>query len=115
MLSPKYRLNRGEIALISRRGRVYPGPSLTAKVYELTSSPNARLAVVVSSKVSKTATGRNLIKRHLRHIISQQAKNLRPGYGIVLIARPGISQTSFLNLAADVETIFKQAHLFLTN
>ncbi len=116
MLSSKHSLNRGEIALISRRGAVYQGRGLTIRVYKFAGLANStRLAIVVSTKVAKTATGRNLIKRRLRHICRLLTKKLPAGYGIVLITRPDMLKQTFTEMKATVEAIFKQAHLFLTD
>ena len=50
----------------------------------------SRVGIIVSNKVSKKASQRNLIKRRIREIIRLNFKNLKPGYDIVIVASPKI-------------------------
>jgi len=46
----------------------------------------SRFAFVISTKVDKRATKRNLIKRRLREIVRLRLKKMKTGYDIIFIA-----------------------------
>lgn len=112
MLSAKYRLSRAEIPPIMRRGLVIRGEGLTLRVANLDNTLKPiKLAIVVSAKTVKTATGRNLVKRRLRQAIIQLVKNLKPGYGVVVITLPAIVSQTFVAIRSNLQALFKQAKL----
>lgn len=55
-------------------------------------SPNgrksSRIAVVVGTKVSKSAVVRNRIRRQIREVVRLNLAKIRPGYDLVIIAKP---------------------------
>ena len=68
--------------------------------------PNSRFGFVVSTKVSKLAVTRNLIKRRLRAIIAENVEVILPGFDIVIFTRPGASKLNFDELRSLLESIF---------
>ena len=78
-----------EIQKLLKNGRSFYCPYFMFKIL-----PNEkallRLGVIVSNKVSKKATQRNLIKRRLREIIRLSLKELKPGYDLIILASPRI-------------------------
>jgi ribonuclease P protein component len=62
-----------------------------------------RFGFVVSQKVSKRATVRNKVRRRLTAAIKDEAKNIKPGIDLVLIAQPGIEKQEFLEIRAAVK------------
>lgn len=112
MLPLRNRLTRSEIALVVRRGATFKGPDFSLKVYRLKSPLLvSRLAIVVSSKVARAATERNLIKRRLRQVLRHLLVNLKPGYGIVLITQAGAARQSFAALSHNLEAAFRRSKL----
>ena len=114
MLPRQYRLNRVEIASVLRRGAATRGEGLMLRVARLPEMIEAtHLAIVVSAKTVKAATGRNLLKRRLRHAVRLLASKLKPGYGAVVVtSRPAPSQT-FTQLQTILESLLKQSGLLL--
>ncbi|MBN1326000.1 ribonuclease P protein component [Candidatus Falkowbacteria bacterium] len=58
--------------------------------YKQNSLPYPRFAIVVSTKVSKKATKRNLIKRRISEIVRLNLAKIAKGYDIVVIVSPKI-------------------------
>jgi len=52
-----------------------------------TDAESTRFAIVVSTKVGKRATVRNLIKRRVRESLRELMKTIPPGYDVVVQAR----------------------------
>lgn len=69
--------------------------------------PESRFAVVVSNKVSKLATDRNLIKRRVRSTISELLPRFVRAYDIIIIVQPK-------SLTASHEQLFKTIDDFFT-
>ena len=59
---------------------------------------NSRFGFVVSLKVSKKATERNLIKRRLREIVRLNLDKIKEGYDIVIIAKKQANKATYQDL-----------------
>ena len=67
---------------------------------------NSQISTRVGYSISKrigTAVSRNLVKRRLKNIIGDF--KLKPGWDIVVVARVGISNTSYDELTEDLKKI----------
>ncbi len=64
----------------------------------------SRFGFTVSKKVSKKAVHRNLIKRRIKHIITE-LESIKIGYDIVIIAKYRALNTSYQNLKQDFITL----------
>tara|TARA_B100001029_G_C14985689_1_gene408822 strand:+ start:243 stop:491 length:249 start_codon:yes stop_codon:yes gene_type:complete len=67
---------------------------------------NSQIFTRVGYSISKrigTAVSRNLVKRRLKNIIGDF--KLKPGWDIVVVARVGISNTSYDELTEDLKKI----------
>lgn len=76
----------------------------------------SRFAVVVSAKVSKKATKRNLIKRRIREIIRYNLPNIAKGHDIAIIVSPKtINQAgkvaTYQEIEFNIANGFKKAKL----
>lgn len=66
-----------------------------------------RFGFVVSQKVSKKATVRNKVRRRLTETVKAEAKNIKNGIDLVLIALPGIEKKEFLEIKESVKNALK--------
>lgn len=64
-----------------------------------------RLGIIISSKVSKKAVSRNLLKRRLKEIIRGELAEISGGYDLVFIALPGACEKNFAELKATAERL----------
>jgi ribonuclease P protein component len=72
-----------------------------------------RYGIIVSNRISKKATERNKIKRQIRSIAETCDKQILPGHDIVLIALPGIKESSYLLIRAELLRLFTRTKLFI--
>lgn len=63
---------------------------------------NPRIGVVVSNKISKKATVRNLLKRRLRACAYEQRHLIPTAIDIVLIAKPAIVDATFEEIQKQI-------------
>jgi ribonuclease P protein component len=116
MLKKLYRLNKTkEIQTLMKKGRSFYSPVLMVKVMA-NELPQSRFSVVVSNKVSKKATQRNLIKRRLREIVRALLPKLETGADVVILASPKMISSSgkvlgYQDMAQEIEAVFKKARL----
>ncbi|MBD3359435.1 MAG: ribonuclease P protein component [Candidatus Buchananbacteria bacterium] len=90
MLEKKQRLTKKkEFEKITQRGKAYYSPILILKILKNDLS-YSRFGLIVSNKVSKKASQRNLIKRRIREIIRLNLNRINAGYDILIIVSPKI-------------------------
>lgn len=90
MLKKQYRLTKNkEFENVMAKGKAGYRPILMFKFIK-NNLKISRVGIIVSNKVSKKASQRNLIKRRIREIIRLIFKNLKSGYDIVIVASPKI-------------------------
>lgn len=66
---------------------------------------------MVSTKISKKANVRNLLKRRLRTIVGLHVKELAPGFDVVIGTRPGAPLLTYDMLAERMEYLLQKAGL----
>ena len=102
MLQKKNRLLKNtDFERIIGRGRAIAGGDLLLK-YVKTDNPQPRFGFVISTKVSKKATDRNLLKRRMREIIRGGAETIGGGHDFVFIARKSVLNLSFSELKSEI-------------
>lgn len=114
MLAPSLRLTKkADFDRVWKQGQSFFLKELGVKK-SLNGLPNSRFGFVVSTKVSKLAVTRNLLKRRLRSIIAENVELILPGLDIVVFVRPGAPKLNFDELRGLLENIFIKLRL-LTN
>ncbi len=97
-------LKRGSFHYLARKGTKYHGRLLTLQVLDV--EGDARFGLTVSKKVGKAPT-RNLVKRRLRHIISQR-KSVLLNRHVVFQAKPAIATATYDMMWHEVERLFEK-------
>jgi ribonuclease P protein component len=72
----------------------------------------SRFVIVVSQKVAKKASARNLIRRRIRCLITRNIKRIRKGTDNIIIALPGIGKEKFESIEKCFLEVFSKAKLF---
>ncbi len=75
----------------------------------------SRFAFVISTKIDKRATKRNLVKRRLREIFRLNLNKFKQGYDILIITKKGIVDLSFNDLEKEVDSLLKKIKFYKTN
>lgn len=91
------------------KGRNVSFPEITLKFY-----PNQlnhpRLAIIISSKISKSAVKRNQLKRRMKEILRKKL-NLSAGYDLIFITRPEMIKKTFSELQDLIEKLIIKSNL----
>lgn len=110
MLPRGHRLTRsGDYASVRRSGRSRAHPLLI-----LAAAPNGGKATRVGFTVGKkigTAVTRNRVKRVLREAARSRLARVRPGYDVVLIARPEAAGAGLATVSAALDLLFRRMDL----
>jgi ribonuclease P protein component len=120
MLKKLYRLNKTkDIQNLMKTGRAFYSPILMVKA-KANDLAHSRFAIIVSNKVSKKATQRNLIKRRLREIVRLQLDKLETGADVAILASAKMIDSKgtvlgYESMAKELEQVFKKAHLYENN
>lgn len=110
MLPKPNRLLRTEITKVMKHGRRCVLPELQL-VYGIEGSGVTRFAFIVSTTIDKRAVVRNRVKRLLREAVRQFLPTIKPGADCVFIARRGIVNLDYKDVAGVVERLFRQARV----
>lgn len=111
MLPKKYRLTgQKNFKLIATKGK-----TLFLKELGIKWLPNklkhSCFAFIVSTQIDKKAVMRNKIKRRLCEIIHHRLKEIKPGFGVLIIARHDIKNLRFQPLKEKLENLLRRAKL----
>lgn len=113
MLPKEYRLNQDqEIRNVFKNGRGAYSRLLGVKFLP-NKLKNNRFCFVISNKISKKSSKRNLLKRRLRDYIHLNLAKFKGNFDIVVSVRPGsdILDKKYEDLAKDLEWTVKKAGL----
>ncbi len=96
MLPKKHRLSKSaEVKQTTARGRSFFNPYFVVKF--LKGSDNIQITVIVSTKVSKKAVTRNLLKRVVRSVVKDYLTKFYPG-DYAFIIKPAAVKITTLEL-----------------
>jgi len=97
---------------LALKGRFSFGP-----LFNLKSLPNklgaSRFGIVISAKVSKKATIRNLIKRRMTEAIRLMTEHLKPSLDVMLVVKKEAIDADYKALSQELEKIFKKSAIWL--
>ena len=111
MLSAANRLRlQRDFDRVYKQGRTVNGPLFNLK-YVPNNLPDSRFSFVISSKVEKLATRRNLIRRRLRAAVALLQGGVKPGFDVVILIKKAALAVPYQDLAKQVEIILRQARL----
>ncbi|MEX0668691.1 MAG: ribonuclease P protein component [Candidatus Saccharimonadales bacterium] len=106
MLSRPYRLRRrNDFTHLHKKGRVKHAKHFSIK-YDQTSQELPRIAVVVSTKVSKKAVVRNRLRRRIYAQVRQILPSIKPSHDIMIMVKHTAIDASSNDLGQElVETL----------
>lgn len=113
MLPASSRLSKeSDFKRLALKGRFTFGALFNLKVLR---SPGevSRFGVVISAKVSKKATARNLIKRRITEAIRLMLAELKIGFDAMLVVKKEAIGADYQAIEAEIRKVFKKAGLFV--
>lgn len=111
MLQKRHRLvSERDFSRVFKKGKTTNGNALSIRVVR-NNRPESRVAFVVSTKVSKRAVVRNLLKRRLREIVRPQMATLLPGLDIIVMTKAQALALSVAELRQSTIELLKKARV----
>jgi ribonuclease P protein component len=111
MLSGKNRLKRSvEFDKVYKKGRIFGTKYITFRFLE-NNLALTRVGFVIGTKIDKRSTVRNLLKRRMREVIRLNLDKIKPGFDIVLLAKPGAAKMEYGEIERDIFFALKKAGL----
>lgn len=115
MLSKPHRItSTTEFEKIYKHGKKYFCKYFVLYVLPVSGQPNVvlpKFGIVASKKVGR-ATVRNKAKRQMREIIKKELPLLNKNFLAVIITFGSLADSAFHEVAAETQSIFKQAGLY---
>jgi len=103
--------DKKEFEKIYKQGKTIIGDFLFLKIIKNNLNTN-HFGWVVSLKVSKKAVARNRIRRRLKEISRENSKDIKPGFNILIIAKPNIVDKEFQEIKKELEELFQKAKIY---
>jgi len=103
--------NTKDISRVMRSGRFFRNTCLVVK-YIRNTRKHCRFAFIVSNKISKKATVRNLIRRQLRSIIFLYKDRFRENYDMIVIVRAPLLKLTFQEIEKELEKLLIMGKFF---
>jgi len=107
MLAKQFRLKKDrDFESVFKKGKSINNKFLFLKLKK-NNLKNSRFGFIVGKKISNKAAVRNNIKRKLREIVKNNLDNIKPGFDIVIVAKPEIIDKNYQEIKYDFERLFK--------
>lgn len=103
-------LRAAEFARVKTEGTTARGALLVLGVLAVEAGKSARFGVVTSRRVGG-AVVRNRVRRRLREIARRHQAEVRPGFWVVMVARPAAAQASYRALEDEWLRLAKRAFI----
>lgn len=111
MLKPANRLAKEQdFKLLARKGKPAYCDLFSARVLS-NNLRVSRFGIVISAKVSKKATVRNLIKRRLTEVIRLNLDKIKPGFDVMILVKSASVGKPYAELEEKLGGLFDKARL----
>lgn len=112
MLKPEQRLRKQkDIETVYQSGRKAHSQFVRI-IFTTAGQPESRFAVVVSQKVSKNATDRNMVKRRIRSVVQELMPRFAKSYDVIVIAQPKSLTLTYEHLFQVIDELFRKHKLY---
>lgn len=96
---------------VFQKSRQFSSQYFFARASKLQETERNAFATVISSKISKKAVVRNLLKRRITHVIRENMNKIQPGLGIIIFPKKGAETLEFEEIKQDLLKLFKNIKL----
>ncbi len=112
MLARPYRLtSQDNFEKVKSKGKLIQGNSFALNILFRKDKKPPRFGFVVSNKISNKASIRNKVKRALREGARQNLSYIKPGWDIVVLAKPVTARKETGKIMQEVFLMLKKASL----
>ncbi len=108
MLPKEHRLrHEKDIKTLFAKGKSVFGVQIGLK-YRMNSLSTTRFAIVVGTKVSKSAVVRNTIKRRIRAVLQKHLVEIKGGYDVLFLTKKELVGKTFAEIESMVVYLLKK-------
>lgn len=112
MLPAGFRLQKmKDFERVFEGGKMFYGAAFSIKVYS-TGQDTIRFGIIISNKVSKKATKRNLLRRRIREIIRHELPVLKRGFDVIILTNKDCMALNYQQLEEIMKKLFYKAFLY---
>jgi len=113
MLPKLHRLHQDqEIKSLTKAGQTFFLPQFIFK-YQKNTEKISKFAIVVSTKVDKRASVRNLLKRRMRAAVKAILPNINTGFSVLIIAKKQALELDFQAITKQFIFAFTKSKLYV--
>lgn len=115
MLLKKHRISQSFFPTLIKKGRKYSSENMFARVMWLEEEHRndpIRCSFVISSKVSKSAVKRHMLKRLGYKTIQKNLPNLKKGVVVAFFFTQNITKSSKVAIQNEIELLLKQMNVY---
>jgi len=95
---------------LAKTGRSFSSPNFYLKTIVGGANPPS-FGIVISAKVNKRATVRNLLKRRLSEIILRLLPEMKTGRQVMLVAKTSATTLTYQELGQEIEMLLESARI----
>lgn len=104
------KINREIFDNLLKKGKNTHSPLLSLRYMPiLDNQPLSSFSFVISGKIAKKATERNLFKRRGRHIIRKLKNKINNGFVGAFFAKSGSTKVSFSEIEKEIESLLAKS------
>lgn len=112
MFSQRERVNKTTFPILLREGRTVNSDNISLKYVEKNEpGEKNRYSFVVSSKVSKSAVVRNLLKRRARHAVRKHSSKIKKPITAVFFFKQGANKLDFSQIETEILSLLSRAKI----
>jgi len=108
MLPKLYRLPALTYDKVKTKGELIKTPGLALLKLKKSDQSQSRLGIIVSTKVSKSAVQRNLLKRRLRNALYKELGNLASNLDIIFLPSKQLLDIPYKDLTTKVRSLLQK-------
>lgn len=107
MLAKQRRLQKSkDIEMVFKRGKTLNGKLLFLKLKK-NDLEISRFGFIIGKKISNKAVIRNRLKRQLREIVGKNLSDIKPGFDVIVVAKPEIINKNYQEIKNDLENLLQ--------
>lgn len=111
VLPREKRIGKKMFKEVFQKSRQFSSQYFFARVSKIQEADRNAFACVISSKISKKAVVRNLLKRRITHVIRENINKIQLGLGIIIFPKKGAEELEFEAIKQDLLKLFKSIKL----